>query len=150
MEVLANASQKAKYEGYYCFKCGCVKEVNEVSKRVYEGKIVDEKGEVFSVNLDLNKNVKSSCNCKQAFNRRVVCKHVVALYFKLFPAEAKRYYDEYLKPPADDNREIKKRTFKKNLLRADRSELIDYICELMDLCTDKNLDKFLDETKNFK
>ncbi|NMB97839.1 MAG: hypothetical protein GYA02_14710 [Clostridiaceae bacterium] len=32
---------------------------------------------------------KSKCNCPHADGRRVICKHMIALYFTVFPKEAK-------------------------------------------------------------
>ncbi len=146
MDVLTTASLKAKRSGYYCYKNDCVKEVKEVTARVFEARIIEDSGEIVTVKLDLNKTGKSACNCKQASGKRVVCMHMVAVFFKLFPAEAKRYYDEYLKPyDGVYERILKKQNFKKYLLKADRAELIDVICELLDSCTDKTLDRFLEE-----
>lgn len=33
----------------------------------------------------------SKCNCPHAEGRRIVCKHMVALYFSVFPDVAKEY-----------------------------------------------------------
>ncbi len=146
MDILTAASQKSKLDGYNLYKNDCVKEVKEISKRVFEGRIIDDFGEIISVKLDLNKAGKFACSCKQASSKRIVCMHMVALYFKLFPAEAKRYYDGYLKPYDETyERALKKQKFKKYILKADRAELIDMLCELLDLSTDKTVDRFLAE-----
>ena len=37
---------------------------------------------------------RSKCNCPHADGRRVVCKHIVAAYFTVFPEEADNYWKE--------------------------------------------------------
>ena len=37
---------------------------------------------------------KSQCTCPHAAGKRIVCKHMVAVYFTAFPAEAQKYIKE--------------------------------------------------------
>lgn len=37
---------------------------------------------------------KSHCDCLHAAGRRIICKHMVATYFEIFPSEAKQMYEE--------------------------------------------------------
>ncbi|UPQ85942.1 SWIM zinc finger domain-containing protein [Ignavigranum ruoffiae] len=55
---------------------------------VYEGEVKGSQGNVYKVLIDINHPRKSTCTCPFAKGRRVVCKHMVALYFFYFPKQA--------------------------------------------------------------
>ena len=42
----------------------------------------------YEVHIDIAHPKKSTCSCPFAEGRHVICKHMVALYFTVFPAEA--------------------------------------------------------------
>ena len=44
--------------------------------------------------IDIAHPKKSQCSCPHAAGKRIVCKHMVAVYFTAFPAEAKKYITE--------------------------------------------------------
>lgn len=43
----------------------------------------------------------SKCNCPYAKDRKIVCKHIVALYFTVFSNEAKKFEEDAIKAEED-------------------------------------------------
>ena len=60
---------------------------------IYEGTVSGSDGNTYIVHIDTKHPRKSSCNCPFADGRRVVCKHMIALYFTVEPKVA----DDFLK-----------------------------------------------------
>lgn len=52
------------------------------------------KNKLYHVLIDIEHPRKSKCTCPFADGRRVICKHMVATYFTVFPEEAKRVIEE--------------------------------------------------------
>ena len=48
----------------------------------------------YMVHIDINHPRKSTCTCPFADGRRVICKHMVATYFTIYPDEAERIIKE--------------------------------------------------------
>lgn len=67
--------------------------------------------------MDLDHVRRSSCTCPHAAGRRVICKHMLAVFFTAFPEEAKSYYENVQK--AEEDRE--------NYLQARKDKLIKYV-----------------------
>ena len=51
----------------------------------------------YEVFIDLEHPRKSKCNCPHADGKRIICKHMIALYFSSYPKEAKKYYNDVIK-----------------------------------------------------
>ena len=51
----------------------------------YDGQVAGSNNRVYSVHIDKVHPRKSVCNCPFAAGRRVVCKHMIALYFTAEP-----------------------------------------------------------------
>lgn len=54
----------------------------------------NDENKIYNIHLDLNHPRKSTCNCPHAEGRRIICKHMVASYFAIFPEKAKEYIEE--------------------------------------------------------
>ena len=57
----------------------------------YNGVVSGQEGKDYSVHIDKIHPRKSTCNCPFADGRRVVCKHMIALYFTAEPDAAKDF-----------------------------------------------------------
>ena len=55
---------------------------------VYKGQFSGSQENIYEVTIDINHPRKSICTCPFAKGRRVVCKHMVALYLFHFPSQA--------------------------------------------------------------
>lgn len=96
MGLLNLASGASMWRGYEYYKGKKVVSCQKNGDAEIKG-IVSGSGETrYEVFLNIEHPRNSHCNCPHADGRRVVCKHMVALYFSAFPAEAKAYYQRVL------------------------------------------------------
>ena len=92
MALIDLASSNSLWRGIDYFESNKVKEVEKINDNEYKS-IVSGSSDYY-VFINLNHPRKSTCSCPFAEGRRVICKHMVATYFKIYPEEAKRLIDE--------------------------------------------------------
>ncbi|MDD3938669.1 MAG: SWIM zinc finger family protein [Bacilli bacterium] len=88
MGILESASSASFWRGFYYYRNHAVKQFAKVADRVYAGTVSG--GSDYHVVIDLDHVRNSTCDCPHASGKRIVCKHKVALYFAVFPKEAKK------------------------------------------------------------
>ena len=54
----------------------------------FDGVVSGNGDKPYEVHIDMAHPKKSTCTCPFAEGRHVICKHMVALYFTIYPAEA--------------------------------------------------------------
>lgn len=86
MGILSVASGNSVWRGYDCYRDCKVVSCVQTGETQFSGEVRGQK--LYTVNIDYKHPRKSSCNCPHAAGRRIVCKHMVALYFTVFPMEA--------------------------------------------------------------
>jgi len=64
--------------------------VKQTDKNIFKSEVIGSSHDPYQVTINIDYPRKSKCNCPFAEGRRVVCKHMVATYFTVFPEEAKR------------------------------------------------------------
>lgn len=101
MSIVTIASNKSAWRGYDYYLNKKVIKFNKLNENEYEG-IVRGNGSEYNVYLNIKNPRKSKCDCPFAKGRRVVCKHVVALYFTLFPYKANNYIKEIEKAEKEE------------------------------------------------
>jgi hypothetical protein len=57
----------------------------------YDGIVSGSEGNKYTVHIETNHPRRSTCNCPFADGRRVVCKHMIALYFTAEPKAAESF-----------------------------------------------------------
>ena len=92
MALIDLASSNSLWRGIDYFESNKVKEIEKINDNEYKS-IVSGSSD-YNVFINLNHPRKSTCSCPFAAGRRVICKHMVATYFKIYPEEAKRLIDE--------------------------------------------------------
>ena len=97
MGLLECASGASVWRGYDYYNEKKVQNLIETSSGVFTADVVGTASEPYTVEIDVAHPRKSRCNCPHADGKRIVCKHMVATYFAAYPAEAVRFYREYLK-----------------------------------------------------
>ena len=90
IETAANRKSASRGYDYYCKNK--VKSVTKINDTHYSGEVSGSEPTPYSVTIDLEHPKRSKCTCPFA-NGYKVCKHMVALYFEVFPKEA----DEYIR-----------------------------------------------------
>lgn len=96
MGLLNLASAASAWRGYEYYKSGKVKSCQKTDDGRYEGQVAGSNKRSYQVKIDLEHPRSSQCDCPHAAGKRIVCKHMVALYFSAFPEEAEDYYREVI------------------------------------------------------
>ena len=104
MGLLDCASSASVWRGYDYFKEKRIKNLTETDKSVFTAVVFGTASEQYVVEIDVAHPRKSTCNCPHAYGKRIICKHMVATYFAAYPAEAVRFYREYLKAQEEAER----------------------------------------------
>lgn len=94
VSILTKASQKSRCRGYEYFIDKKVLSCDKISDCEYEGTVEGTMQEPYKVRIDLNKTMSSTCDCPFA-NGRKICKHMIAVFYTVFPEEAQKYAGEY-------------------------------------------------------
>lgn len=94
MGLLECASGASIWRGYDYYTEKKVSEIKEIDNGIFSAKVLGNANEPYTVELQIDHPRKSKCNCPHADGRRVICKHMVAVYFTILPEEAERFYAE--------------------------------------------------------
>ncbi len=92
MAFYSSASNNSTWRGVDYYESRKVKSSRAVGDAVYEGEVEGSEGRVYSVRIDVEHPKRSTCTCPFAEGRRVVCKHMVALYFESVPGSLDAFY----------------------------------------------------------
>lgn len=91
MGIMNCASGQSLWRGYEYYTEGKVAEFKKISDTAFQAKVHDSNKSAYNVYLDTEHIRKSHCNCPHANGKRIICRHIVALYFSAFPNEAIHY-----------------------------------------------------------
>lgn len=94
MSFISCANRLSLHRGYRYFKERKVVSYNSTGESRYIGMVLGSGDEKYITTIDIGHPYSSMCSCKHAQNGRVICKHMIALYFEMFPEEAERLYRE--------------------------------------------------------
>lgn len=95
MSILSLASGASVSRGYDYFEEHKVIEWSKTCDGVYHGVVAGSYGARYRVTIDVcHPRKNSECTCPHASGTHRICKHMVALYFTVFPKEAETYYRE--------------------------------------------------------
>lgn len=133
MPLLDLASGKSLWRGLDYYKEKRVKDWTRADDGTYDGTV--QGSELYHVHMDIAHPKRSTCDCPFAAGRRVICKHMVALYFTAIPGAE----DAFMKQVAIWEEEEKEREkehrrdlekYVKSLSKAElQEELLAYLIE---------------------
>ncbi len=92
MGLIDLASGNSLWRGIDYYQSKKVNNIKKTNDGEYDS-IVSGTDE-YMVHIDINHPRKSTCTCPFADGRRVICKHMVATYFTIYPDEAERIIKE--------------------------------------------------------
>lgn len=105
MKLINIASGNSVWRGLDYYNENKISKYKQISNFEYEGKAKGSNNNVYNVFIDIEHPRKSKCDCPHAKDRRIICKHMVALYFTVFPhavdiflkevEQAQQEYEEY-------------------------------------------------------
>lgn len=93
MKLLNLASNKSFWRGIDYHHENRIIVWKELDKNCYQGKVKGNNGAVYNVMIDSEHPRRSTCDCPFADGRRVICKHMVALYLGIFPDKEQQMMD---------------------------------------------------------
>ena len=97
MSLLSCASNASAWRGYDYYKEQKVLNYTALADDQFMGLVRGSGGELYTTTIDLAHPRKSNCTCPHANGRRIICKHMIALFFTVFPEEAEKYYKDVVK-----------------------------------------------------
>lgn len=134
------SSYKSLWRGYNYYIQEKVVEIKKISNDEFDIKVSNDENKIYNVHLDINHPRKSTCNCPHADGRRIICKHMVASYFTIFPEEAKEYIEEVERCEKEEEkrfqqsiimREERIKEIEKHLNKLTKKELKEKLLEYM-------------------
>lgn len=120
MGLLSLASNASTSRGYGYYKGNLVLYVEKIDDNEYEGQVQGSLHSPYNVRINTKHPRKSQCNCPHADGKRVICKHMVAMFFAVFPQEA----DDYITEIEDNER------FEEERAKERYEEIKDYVYSL--------------------
>ena len=93
MGLIETASANSVWRGMDYYEAKKVISWEKTGTFAYDGVVSGSEGNKYIVHIETNHPRRSTCNCPFAEGRRVVCKHMIALYFTAVPNAA----DDFLR-----------------------------------------------------
>ena len=101
MSLMTASSDVSRWRGYEYFKAKRAFNVQKIGEARYSALVSGSENAPYSVTIDLDHVRQSSCTCPHAAGRRIICKHMIATFFTVFPEEAAQYYADVLQAEED-------------------------------------------------
>ena len=146
MALLDCANKPTVWNGFECYNNDKVLskiKIGDMYRCVVSGDDADE----YTVEMNPIHPRKSKCDCPRAKGKYVICKHIVAAYFSVFPMQAKKYgaksinYDD-LKDIRKDELYLKIQNYVKEMKKSElQSALLQQLIESSEV----QFDRFLTE-----
>ena len=106
MGILSAASGASIWRGYEYYTEKKVIFMEKTGEDEYKGRVAGTLPEPYRVTIDTAHIRKSKCNCAHAKGTRIICKHMVALYFAAFPEEADAYIAQVEENEREEERQL--------------------------------------------
>ena len=94
MSILTVASGQSVYRGYEYSQSKKVLHMEHCGEGIIQAIVSGSGNCTYDVIVDEAHPRKSQCTCPHAAGKRIVCKHMVAVYFTANPLEAKKYIED--------------------------------------------------------
>lgn len=145
MGLINIASGNSTWRGLDYYKENKVSDYKKINDSEYEGIVNGSNGKKYNVFMDIEHPKKSKCNCPHAKDRRVICKHIVALYFTAFPDEVDKFLKEVEEAEKEYEvyeEELYNKTIK-YINSMSKNELIEALIETLNVAPEWVYDRFV-------
>ena len=106
MGVMECASAASIWRGYEYYKEEKVRNLKEIADDVFSAEVSGGADKPYNVILNVAHARKSSCDCPHAGKgSNIVCKHMVATFFAVFPDSAESFYHDVVEEREETERE---------------------------------------------
>ncbi|MEG1008686.1 MAG: SWIM zinc finger family protein [Clostridia bacterium] len=145
MKFINLASNDSVWKGFDYYKENKVMSYKKIGDYEYKGIINGSDNKKYNTFIDIEHTKKSKCDCLHAKDKKIICKHIIALYFTIFPDEV----DKFLKDVEEDkhNYEEYEKELENKLIKyinsMSKSELQQTVLELLDDVPEWVYNKFI-------
>ena len=139
MGLIETASGNSVWRGMDYYENKKVVSFKKLDDGIYAGVVSGSEGRAYNVYVETMHPRKSICNCPFAEGRRVVCKHMIALYFTAEPKAAEDFLkqvEEWEKEEEEQERQhyVELRRYVNSLTKAElQDRLYEALVELEDI-----------------
>jgi len=143
MGIISLASGNSCWRGLEYYKNKKVIKLNKINEGEYESIVKGTNN--YNVYLDMEHPRKSTCDCPLANGKRIICKHIVATYFTVFPKEANNFEEEQNKLQEEYEKEQEEEYDKaiECLNKMSKQELIQELIQIFDYGPEWIFDDFV-------
>ena len=107
MGLIENSSGNSVWRGMDYYENKKVLSWDKSGNDTYDGTVSGSDGKIYSVHIDKAHPRRSVCNCAFAEGRRVVCKHMIALYFTAEPSAAEQFLEQVKEWEKEDDERVR-------------------------------------------
>lgn len=147
MSILTVASGQSVYRGYEYSQSKKVLHMKQCGEGIIQAAVSGSGNCTYDVIVDEAHPRKSQCTCPHAAGKRIVCKHMVAVYFTANPLEATKYIEDleaYWEEEEQRQEEQEDRLIK-YVRGMKKSELQEVLLQLLFDGPDWQYDRFIEE-----
>ena len=143
MGIISSASGSSCWRGLDYYKNKKIKNIKKINDKEYTS--IASGTKEYNVYLNLEKPRKSTCNCPLADGKRIICKHIVAMYFSVVPGSAKEFEDEQnrLQEEYEEYQGNEYKNVIKFINRMSKKELVEEILYIFDYAPEWVYDNFV-------
>ena len=133
MGLIEMASGNSVWRGMDYYNEKMVRSWEKTGADTYDGIVAGSGGNTYDVHIDTAHPRRSACNCPFAKDRRVICKHMIALYFTAEPKVAKDFLKQVEIWEAEEREEEQQHyeDLKKYVKSLSKAELQERLLEAM-------------------
>ena len=104
MSILSSASNASAWRGYEYYKQGKAEAYTKLNDNVYECHMEGSSPAPYHTVINIEHPRQSHCDCPHAKDRKIICKHMVALLFTVSPDQADGYLQEIEESEREEER----------------------------------------------
>lgn len=152
MGLISLASNRSAWLGHEYYEEKKVKKYKQINEDEYEGTVAGSGEKHYHVFLNIKNPRKSKCDCPFAKDKRIICKHLIALFFTIFPQEVDKYLkeiEESRREAAQWERELHKKV-EKCIKSLSKEELRDALFEILYYSPEWVFDRFVRDRIYYK
>lgn len=109
MKFISLARYSSQMKGLDYYLSGAVKNFKKINEFEYTAIVDGSNNNKYKVYININKPRSSKCTCPFAEGNRVICKHMIATYFKVKPELAKQIEYELIAEEEEEEREFNRK-----------------------------------------
>lgn len=143
MGVIECASGSSCWRGLEYYKKKRIININKINVNEFCSEVIGNGN--YNVYLNIKNPRKSTCNCPHANGKRIICKHIVAIYFSVVPNSASVFEKEQerLEKEFENYQNKEYENFLKFINNMSKKELINEIVTIFDYAPEWVYDDFI-------